>query len=66
MKINATIECPCCNGTGIIGDAPLVLQREKQIEIAKKLAEKGFSLREIAKIMGYKSQGSIKHLLDNS
>jgi hypothetical protein len=57
--------CPICNGTGKV-DFPAhqnidVIEVKK--EMALKLHEKGFSLRQIQKALGYKSVRSISVLL---
>jgi len=58
--------CPLCKGEGFYTPSPL-LQRhtEKKFRVtqAKKYKEMGFSTREIAKIMGYKSAASVQELL---
>lgn len=60
--------CPLCKGQGIIQmDDP----RRKEVDIyevkkemAVKLREKGFSLRQIQKALGYKSVRSVVYILD--
>jgi hypothetical protein len=57
-------KCPICNGTGKVEDPKHmdvdVIQVKK--EMALKLHEKGFSLRQIQKALGYKSVRSV-HLM---
>jgi len=55
-------KCPLCNGTGKINVAvkPLASDNKKA---ASRLREKGYTIREIAKALGYKHPGSISHLL---
>jgi hypothetical protein len=59
------VNCPICNGTGKLDDpahmAIDVVAVKK--EMALKLHEKGFSLRQIQKALGYKSVRSISVLL---
>jgi hypothetical protein len=59
------MKCPCCNGTGDIGEPK---KKEIQVvevkrEMALKLREQGFSLRQIQKVLGYKNVRSIVYLL---
>lgn len=57
--------CPICNGTGKI-EGPLKIGKgltdEKKV-IVKTLIEKGYSYRQICKIMNYKSTRSISWAL---
>lgn len=57
-----TICCPVCKGTGKLEDRSL-LNKAKEIERKKnaaiKLREIGYSIREIQRMLGYKSPRSI-------
>lgn len=63
------VKCPICNGKGelhlFFGRKSFFEATPKRVKIAKILNKKGFSLRQIAKLMGYnpRSPQSIKHLL---
>lgn len=58
-------KCPVCNGTGFTdnphGISIDVVDVKRQM--ARQLRDKGFSVRQIQKALGYKSPGSIQHLL---
>lgn len=63
-------KCPLCHGSGII-DQPLEKRREtkrlkvlRTPEMAKILRRKGHSIREIMKMMEYKSTVSVQLLLN--
>jgi hypothetical protein len=63
--IKLKIICPVCKGAGKIQESknlPKNLLKEK-IRIAKTLSKSGFSVREITKIMNYKSPRSIQIFL---
>lgn len=55
-------KCPLCNGCGKIEvqvkTAPVELEKA-----AKNMRKEGFTIRQIAKVLGYKHPGSISHLL---
>lgn len=68
MKKETKIKCPICKGVGKIEmpasknpNLTIILNAEY---IAKQLRNKGFSFREIAKLMGYNNPQSIKHLTE--
>lgn len=57
--------CPICNGSGKV-DFPYKLQIDKveiNAQIAKRLREKGYSIRQIMHALNYKSTRSITELL---
>jgi predicted DNA-binding ArsR family transcriptional regulator len=56
------IKCPICKGSGKI---PVFksLSIEKRRSIANKLKEQNLSIREIMKVLGYKSPRSVQQLL---
>lgn len=63
-------KCPLCHGSGII-DQPYEKRKEtkrlkvlRTPEIAKSLRRKGHSIREIMKMMEYKSTVSVQLLLN--
>lgn len=59
------IECPICKGSGKIKGAKKTAETRKRrrADIAKRLKEEGYSIREIMALMGYKSPQSITLLL---
>ena len=57
------IECPLCEGTGLVVKWALIKNTAK-IRIAHALRDEGYSHREIMKMMGYKSPRSISVLLE--
>ena len=63
-------QCPVCRGKGEL-QLPKIKLNYYKIEIdpqkvAIELNKLGYSMREIAQIMGFNSPGSVKHLLDKS
>ena len=65
---NMKIDCPICNGSGKI-DEPKNLPADlfsQRVAIAKKLREQKFSIREIMRIMNYKSPQSVSLLLNKT
>lgn len=58
------MECPLCNGFGEITPFK-TMQKEKKIIIAKTLYKNGLSIRDIMKIMDYKSPRSVQLMLKN-
>jgi len=59
------INCPVCNGCGML-EPPKKKSNsviEQKIIIVKKLKENGYSVREIMKIMNYKSPQAVSYLL---
>jgi len=64
------VKCPICNGKGLL-PTPNKLNKAFKIEldaqfIAKSLKAEKYSLREIARLMGYNNPQSIKHLLETT
>lgn len=59
------IQCPTCKGEGKI-NKPIHRRESKANDekIAKSLRKKGFSIREIMKLMKYKSSYSVTYLLN--
>jgi len=61
-----SIKCPCCKGKGKI-EAPTKRTKYELSEIktsaAKALIEAGFSFRQAAEVLGYKSVNSITHVV---
>jgi hypothetical protein len=56
------MKCPLCEGVGEI--TPFnTMKIEKKIVLAKTLNDNGLSIRDIMKIMGYKSPRSIQIML---
>lgn len=62
------IKCPACNGCGFIKPVKpknrIKDEGGKMSTSAKRLSKKGYTLREIADMLGYKHPQSIQHLLD--
>ena len=58
-------KCPTCGGSGEIDRIILKPQglSDTNKPLAKKLKKKGYTIRQIAKMLGYKHPGSISHLL---
>lgn len=60
-------KCPACKGTGEIDFSPRHVedhQRGMKQIVAETLIKSGYSFRQIAKILGYKSPRSVQYLLD--
>ena len=59
-----TMCCPICKGSGML-NVPTFKQKamKEKKQIALNLKEQGYSIREIMKIIGYKSPRSIQILL---
>ena len=57
------MECPLCKGCGEV-DAFDTMEKQKKIAIAKTLRDNNLSIRDIMKVMGYKSPRSIQKLLE--
>jgi len=59
--------CPVCHGTGNI-KRPHGMQKDMELkrDHANRLRDQGYSIREIATIMGYKSPRSVQDLLRTS
>ena len=64
MKSNK-IKCPICLGWGFIEKPYHSDEREMKRICAVSLHDKGYSFRQIMRILGYKSQGSVQLLLNN-
>lgn len=58
------IICPCCEGSGVLTKVPFEMASDYVSKKAKNLKKAGFSLREIAEMLGYKYPNSIVHLLN--
>lgn len=54
-------KCPTCNGTGEV--ETVISLSETNRPLAKKLIDKGYSVRQAAHMLGYKNPGSITNLL---
>ena len=62
-----TQKCPVCHGSGEIdkaGSKTASRQRRKK-NIARALRKEGYTIREIAALMGYKSPSQVHGLLNN-
>lgn len=62
MEEKTKCKCPACKGTGEIEAA--ISYTETNRPIAKRLVKEGHSMREVAKLLGYKNPGSITNLLN--
>jgi hypothetical protein len=64
LKNKEQVVCPVCKGTGCLPD-PLVTvnNTQRKHQMVKVLYENGFSYREIAKHLGYKSVNSVSLIL---
>lgn len=61
--------CPACKGTGKLPPPKEKVKQDpdgRMAHAASALKEKGYTVREIAAILGYKNPGSISHLLGKS
>lgn len=58
-------KCPCCKGTGKIPLAGIDKKRKYEAKaiIIQKLQGDGYTIREIVKMMGYKSTSAVAHYL---
>jgi hypothetical protein len=61
MADKTMVKCPTCNGHGLIEVKLSYTDTNKPL--AKALRSKGYTFREIAKMLGYKHPGSISNLL---
>lgn len=59
-------KCPCCNGSGMVADPVTEKQkaREDRQTTAIMLQKQGYTIRQIAGVMGFKNPGSVSNLLD--
>lgn len=61
------IACPVCHGTGKIDPPVKTTKKDKDDSLpaaAMALREAGYTIREIATLLGFKHPGSISYLLD--
>ncbi len=66
MNKKENICCPMCFGSGEI-HAPRISANsidKRKIDAAKFLKQKGYSLREITRLLGYKNLNSIRYILN--
>jgi len=64
MEDKKMCKCPTCGGIGQIEFIPThISHAETHRPLAKKLRKKGYTIRQIAKMLGYKHPGSISNLL---
>jgi hypothetical protein len=59
-------KCPTCGGAGVIDKIVIrpIGMTDTNRPLAKKLRKKGFTIRQIASMLGYKNPGSITNLLN--
>ena len=60
------LKCPVCKGSGEVPppSEKIKERQRRRAEVANKLRDKGYSIREIAALMGYKSPNSVFILLE--
>lgn len=60
------INCPICKGTGKLEEYPVHKSKRppETNEVAKILQAEGYSIRQIMRILNYKSPRSVQILLD--
>jgi len=60
------IKCPVCKGVGEVSPpSDKIKERQRRrSDVANKLRNEGYSIREIAALMGYKSPNSVFILID--
>lgn len=64
MEMETEIKCPVCKGDGIIKKSQKKYSDKKlKRECANILREHGYSIREIMKLLGYKSPRAVQYLL---
>jgi hypothetical protein len=64
MEDKKMCKCPTCGGVGQVEYIPKpVFKSDTNRPLAKKLRKKGYTVRQIAKMLGYKNPGSISNLL---
>ena len=65
--MSKTIKCPVCEGTGSLSEPRTTKleaeKTDKKHAMAKTLIEAGYSYREVADLLGWKSQSSVTHAL---
>lgn len=57
------MKCPVCDGTGFIDTQKSPTLVDMKRIAAKELRKKGLTMRDIQKVLGYKSVSTIKFLL---
>jgi len=60
------VKCLFCKGTGELESPRDIALIEIKVEVAKGLRKEGYSIRQIMKIMNYKSPSAVTHLLKAS
>ena len=62
------MRCPICKGIGEIAEPkrPLINESAAKRTMARALHHEGYSYREIAKLVGWKSPRSVQLALENS
>lgn len=58
-------KCPICKGTGVIESPNMPNDMQDKRSCANLLRNNGYSIRQIMKLMGYKSTRSVTFLLTN-
>lgn len=63
--VKEKVNCPVCKGHGKIDKAGKTVdaRRRRRKDIAEKLRSEGYSIREIAALMGYKSPSTVDWIL---
>lgn len=57
------MKCPVCEGTGFIDNHKTPTLVDMKRMAAKELRKKGLTMRDIQKVLGYKSVSTVKFLL---
>jgi len=62
--LHQTVNCYVCNGSGTINIPVGRVQAEKR-RAAAVLLDQGFGIREVARMLGYKSPSSVKYIKEH-
>ena len=62
--LSNTIPCYVCNGSGTI-NVPVGKEQSEKRRAAVVLLDQGFGIREVARMLGYKSPSSVKYIKEH-
>lgn len=62
--LSNTVPCYVCSGTGNI-DVPVGKEQSEKRRAAAVLLDQGFGIREVARMLGYKSPSSVKYIKEH-
>lgn len=69
MTYKQIIKCPICRGTGKIEFGKLQSKKKEWVmvkkDMCKTLVKDGFSYRQVAKLLGFKSPASVVFIINN-